>query len=46
MKLTDIFKFKLFERTDPVDMETVNENFDQNSHSRFPYPPDPFFQTA
>ena len=27
MKLTDIFKFKLFERTDPVDMETVNENF-------------------
>lgn len=28
MKLTDIFKFKLFERTDPVDMETVNENFE------------------
>ena len=27
MKLTDIFKFKLFERTDQVDMETVNENF-------------------
>ena len=28
MKLTDIFKFKLFERTDPVDMKTVNENFE------------------
>ena len=28
MKLTDIFKFKLFERTDPVDMGTVNENFE------------------
>lgn len=28
MKLTDIFKFKLFERTDPVDMETVNGNFE------------------
>ena len=28
MKLTDIFKFKLFERTDPLDMETVNENFE------------------
>ncbi len=28
MKLTDIFKFKLFERTDPVDMETVNDNFE------------------
>lgn len=28
MKFTDIFKFKLFERTDPVDMETVNENFE------------------
>lgn len=28
MKLTDIFKFKLFERTDPVDMEIVNENFE------------------
>lgn len=28
MKLTDIFKFKLFERTDPVDMETVNKNFE------------------
>ena len=28
MKLTDIFKFKLFERTDPVDMDTVNENFE------------------
>lgn len=27
MKFTDIFKFKLFERTDQVDMETVNENF-------------------
>lgn len=27
MKLTDIYKLKLFERTDPVDMETVNENF-------------------
>ena len=24
MKFTDIFKFKLFERTDPVDMKTVN----------------------
>lgn len=28
MKFTDIFKFKLFERTDPVDMKTVNENFE------------------
>lgn len=28
MKLTDIFRFKLFERTDPVDMEIVNENFE------------------
>ena len=28
MKLTDIFKFKLFESTDPVDMKTVNENFE------------------
>ena len=28
MKLTDIFKFKLFERTDPVDMKTVIENFE------------------
>ena len=26
--IPDIFKFKLFERTDPVDMETVNENFE------------------
>ena len=28
MKLTDLFKFKLFERKDPVDMKTVNENFE------------------
>lgn len=28
MKFTDIFKFKLFERTDQVDMKTVNENFE------------------
>lgn len=27
MRLTDIFQFKLFDRTDKVDMELVNENF-------------------
>lgn len=27
MKLTDIFKFKLFDRTDKADLEVVNENF-------------------
>lgn len=27
MKLTDIFKFKLFEGTDKADLEVVNENF-------------------
>lgn len=27
MRLTDIFKFKLFERTDKADLDVVNENF-------------------
>ena len=27
MRLTDIFKFKLFDRTDKADLEVVNENF-------------------
>ena len=27
MKLTDLFKFKLFERKDTADLAVVNENF-------------------
>lgn len=27
MRLTDIFKFKLFDRTDKADLDVVNENF-------------------